>query len=120
MPSDALTVAVTTGLGVSVLAGILSGICYIITHGLPNTRTRKPITPWHCNVCGGQFRSIQGILEIEKVVTCAKCKEKVCRVRCSRRDPQRGWICQICQQPENWFKGLLKSIHPNKVTHTLL
>lgn len=41
MPSDALTVAVTTGLGVSVLAGILSGICYIITHGLPNTRLVK-------------------------------------------------------------------------------
>lgn len=38
MPSDALTVAVTTGLGVSVLAGILSGICYILTHGLPHTR----------------------------------------------------------------------------------
>lgn len=38
MPSDALTVAVTTGLGVSVLAGILSGICYILTHGIPNTR----------------------------------------------------------------------------------
>ncbi|GJQ67595.1 hypothetical protein Trydic_g8400 [Trypoxylus dichotomus] len=113
MPSDALTVAVTTGLGVSVLAGILSGICYILTYGLPQTRARKPITPWHCNVCGGQFRSIQGILEVEKVVTCAKCKAKVCRVRCSKRHPQRGWICQICQQPENWFKGLWKSIHPN-------
>lgn len=31
MPSDMVSIAVSAGLGVSVLAGILSGVCYILT-----------------------------------------------------------------------------------------
>lgn len=31
MPSDIVSLAVSAGLGVSVLAGILSGVCYILT-----------------------------------------------------------------------------------------
>lgn len=31
MPSDIVSIAVSAGLGVSVLAGILSGVCYILT-----------------------------------------------------------------------------------------
>lgn len=32
MPNDAVSL-VTTGIGVSVLAGILSGVCYVISYG---------------------------------------------------------------------------------------
>ncbi|XP_022913601.2 uncharacterized protein [Onthophagus taurus] len=78
-----------------------------------NTKASKP---WHCNVCGGQFRSIQGVLEVERVATCTKCKQKICKIRCSNRDPLKGWICQLCQQPEAWFKVILNAIHPNKGT----
>lgn len=31
MPSDIVSIAVSAGFGVSVLAGILSGVCYILT-----------------------------------------------------------------------------------------
>lgn len=31
MPSDIVSIAVSAGLGVSVLAGLLSGVCYILT-----------------------------------------------------------------------------------------
>lgn len=37
MPSDLVSIAVSTGLGVSVLAGILSGVCFILTQ-----RVHKP------------------------------------------------------------------------------
>nr|CAH7748699.1 unnamed protein product [Callosobruchus chinensis] len=33
MPSDIVSIVVSTGVGVSVLAGILSGVCYILAHG---------------------------------------------------------------------------------------
>ncbi|KAK4879365.1 hypothetical protein RN001_007511 [Aquatica leii] len=70
-------------------------------------------SPWHCSVCGEQFRSIEGILETDKVVTCSKCHKKVCRKKCSTQDLNL-WICQICQQPESWFKGILKVLNPNQ------
>ncbi|XP_025831442.1 uncharacterized protein LOC108740591 isoform X3 [Agrilus planipennis] len=110
MPSDALAVAITSGLGVSLIAGIVSGICYIFTQGFSRRRKIKGHSPWHCNVCGAQFRSIEGVLDVGKVVACAKCGSKVCRFRCARKNIRLGWICRLCQQPENWLKNLFSSI----------
>lgn len=38
MPSDIVSIAVSTGLGVSVLAGILSGVCYLWTQKVQKSR----------------------------------------------------------------------------------
>lgn len=34
MPTDMVSFAVSTGLGVSVVAGILSGVCYVLAYGI--------------------------------------------------------------------------------------
>ncbi|XP_017776994.1 PREDICTED: uncharacterized protein LOC108562986 isoform X2 [Nicrophorus vespilloides] len=112
MPTDSITMAVTAGLGFSVLAGIVSGVCYILTYGIPKKRHRKPQTPWHCSVCGHQFRSIDGILEIEKVVTCAKCKKRACKLKCAKREHTEEWICQMCRS-DSWFSSLLNALQPS-------
>lgn len=78
-------------------------------------RSRDSSSPWKCNICGGHFRSIDGVLETTKVVTCAKCRHRVCRNRCSSRERlNEGWVCQLCQRnTESWFKGILSAIQPN-------
>ncbi|KAJ8913546.1 hypothetical protein NQ315_017097 [Exocentrus adspersus] len=119
MPSDVVTFAVSTGLGVSVLAGIISGVCYVLAHGIGRRSNRKP-KEWYCDVCGTYLRSIDGILEGDKVVTCTKCKGSVCKRRCSSLTKQEGWTCRSCFRPsDSWFQGILNAIQPsNKVNRT--
>ncbi|XP_018574031.1 uncharacterized protein LOC108913044 isoform X2 [Anoplophora glabripennis] len=119
MPSDVVSFAVSTGLGVSVLAGIISGVCYVLAHGIKRKSGRKP-REWYCDVCGTYLRSIDGILEGDKVVTCSKCKARICKYRCSNLTQREGWMCTSCLRPsESWFQGILSAIHPsNKVDMT--
>ncbi|KAK5646149.1 hypothetical protein RI129_004613 [Pyrocoelia pectoralis] len=114
MPPESLTVAVTSGFGIGIIAGIVSGVCYILVHGFSGNRPRNNKNQWHCTVCGERFRSIGGVLDLDKVITCVKCGGKVCRKKCSNQD-QGYWICQTCLNPESWFKGILKALHPNSI-----
>lgn len=53
MPNDAVSL-VTTGIGVSVLAGILSGVCYVISYGFgPSKRYVFCCIQYSDNVQGG-------------------------------------------------------------------
>ncbi|XP_031344890.1 uncharacterized protein LOC116171966 isoform X3 [Photinus pyralis] len=112
MPSESLTVAVTSGFGIGIIAGIVSGVCYILVHGVSVNRPRRN-NQWHCSTCGERFRSIGGVLDLDKVVTCRKCGGKICR-KCASRD-QENWICQTCLHPESWFKGMLKALQPSSI-----
>ncbi|XP_074031203.1 uncharacterized protein isoform X2 [Leptinotarsa decemlineata] len=116
MPSDIISFAVSTGLGVSVLAGILSGVCYVLAHGKHKNSNRKLTKEWYCDVCGIYLRSIERILGGDEAVTCIKCRGRVCRRKCSSLNEQRsGWTCKNClRPPESWFRGILNAIHPAK------
>lgn len=43
MPSDAVTVAVTAGLGMSVVVGVVSGLCYILVQGYSRKRWERSV-----------------------------------------------------------------------------
>ncbi|XP_065162871.1 uncharacterized protein [Atheta coriaria] len=141
MPQDSLQLALTTGFGFSVLAGIFSGVVYIISVGYNKTkRVDKPDTPWHCSFCGSQFNSINGVLEHENVVTCMKCARTFCKEKCAKRsvkpsitylaeevprqssnnDSRRSsysaterWICKKCQ-PDSWISGIVRLLQFNE------
>ncbi|KAF5289894.1 hypothetical protein FQA39_LY14956 [Lamprigera yunnana] len=114
MPSDSLSIAISSGFGIGIIAGIVSGVCYIAIQGFSSNRPVNHRSLWHCSVCGEKFRSIEGILETDKVVTCIKCGKKVCRKKCSNQDRKEA-ICQVCLNPESWFKGILKALHPSSI-----
>ncbi|KAJ8943357.1 hypothetical protein NQ318_002590 [Aromia moschata] len=69
---------------------------------------------WYCDICGAYLRSIDGILEGDKVITCTKCQGRVCKRRCSSLSQQSGWTCKSCMRPpDSWFQGILSAIQPN-------
>ncbi|XP_057670595.1 uncharacterized protein LOC130902455 isoform X1 [Diorhabda carinulata] len=116
MPLDMVSFVVSTGLGVSVVAGIISGVCYILAYGSPKKSNRRSKSNVHCDVCGEYFRSIDHILSGDNSVICWKCDKKVCQKRCASLDVQQNrWTCKNCSRPpESWFQGVLYAIQPNK------
>ncbi|XP_044750176.1 uncharacterized protein LOC123310669 isoform X2 [Coccinella septempunctata] len=111
MPSDTLGLTVGTGLGVSVLAGILSGVCFII--GYRSRIGRKRNRKWHCNVCGEYLRSAGFVLRNGQFVYCAKCNTKVCRSACSVEEADGSWVCNLCAPKVNsWIDGAFKVVEP--------
>ncbi|XP_063913596.1 uncharacterized protein LOC135130174 isoform X2 [Zophobas morio] len=96
MPSDVVTIAVSTGIGVSVIAGVLSGVCYVLVQGFARKRSRKPSLQWYCAVCGSYLRSRLNEEKV-KIVICSACEERVCKQRCSKRNyAKQEWICYTC------------------------
>ncbi|KAJ8975233.1 hypothetical protein NQ317_014664 [Molorchus minor] len=74
---------------------------------------KRPNREWYCDVCGAYLRSIEGILEGDKVVTCTRCQGRVCKHRCSNLSEHKGWTCNSClRPPESWFQGILSAIQP--------
>lgn len=74
-------------------------------------RNRKSRRDWYCDVCGAYLRSINGILEGDRVVTCAKCQTRVCKNRCSKLTEATEWICKNClNSPESWFQTVLATL----------
>ncbi|XP_072402634.1 uncharacterized protein [Diabrotica undecimpunctata] len=116
MPADMVSFAVSTGLGVSVVAGIISGVCYVLAYGSQRKSSRKSKSNLHCDVCGEYFRSIDHILGGDCHVTCSKCQKNICQKRCANFDEQQNiWTCKNClRPPESWFQGILYAIQPNK------
>ncbi|XP_044267541.1 uncharacterized protein LOC123013208 isoform X2 [Tribolium madens] len=109
MPSDVITIVVTTGIGVSVVAGVLSGVCYILIQGGKSKRRRNPALLWHCAVCGTYLRSC--LAEDIKIVICVECEERVCKQRCSKYDCRRkGWTCYACLKRPSWIQTILQSL----------
>lgn len=87
----------------------------IISHRLSCFFSSRKPREWYCDVCGAYLRSIDGILEGDKVVTCSKCRARVCKYRCSSLTQREGWTCTSCLRPsESWFQGILSAIHPSK------
>ncbi|XP_045470819.1 uncharacterized protein LOC123678075 isoform X2 [Harmonia axyridis] len=111
MPSDTVGIAVGTGLGVSVLAGILSGVFFII--GYRNRITKKRNRKWHCNVCGEYLRSPEFVLRNGQFVYCFKCNTKVCKVTCSSSESDGSWSCHSCSLKKNtWIDGAFRVVEP--------
>ncbi|XP_008194259.2 uncharacterized protein LOC658798 isoform X2 [Tribolium castaneum] len=109
MPSDVVTIVVTAGIGVSVVAGVLSGVCYILIQGSKSQRSRSPALQWHCAVCGSYLRS--HLTEDVKIVICVGCEERVCKQRCSKYDCRRkGWTCYACLKRPSWMQAILQSL----------
>ncbi|XP_076254985.1 uncharacterized protein LOC143192981 isoform X3 [Rhynchophorus ferrugineus] len=101
---------VTTGLGVSVLAGVLSGVCYILVNGFGSRRSRRRENRWYCQICGVRLNSTKQILD-DCIVTCLKCGSRVCKEKCARYIQRGDWICQNCLLPEqSWLQGIAQTI----------
>ncbi|CAH0557348.1 unnamed protein product [Brassicogethes aeneus] len=120
MPSDIVSFAVTTGFGVTVLTGIISGVCYLLAQGINKKRYSRPGQEWYCTNCGTYLRSIEGILEGDRVVTCEKCNTRVCKNRCSSKNLTERWVCNVCSKtPLSWYESVLKIIQPSRVSVNL-
>lgn len=80
--------------------------CYFVSN-------QRPGREWHCKVCGTYLRSIEGVLEGDRVITCSKCQQRVCKIRCSARNETEGWVCNVCSKtPDSWLNTVLKIIQP--------
>ncbi|XP_060516758.1 uncharacterized protein LOC132696137 isoform X2 [Cylas formicarius] len=111
MPSDVVSL-VTTGLGVGVLAGILSGVCYVLVHGYKKKRIRKRGSDWYCEICGVYVRQVEDILE-NTLITCSQCGCRACRKKCAKLQWTK-WFCHRCLNPsESWFKEIFHAVQPN-------
>ncbi|XP_030765391.1 uncharacterized protein LOC115889511 isoform X2 [Sitophilus oryzae] len=109
---DMVTV-VTTGLGVSLLAGVLSGVCYVLVSGYGNKRIHQSKSQWHCEICGTYLNTTKNILN-EDIVTCFRCGVRVCKEKCARYIKRRIWLCQNCLHPrQSLLQSFLEVIHPN-------
>jgi hypothetical protein len=92
-----------------VIAGVLSGVCYILAHGLSKKRSRRPRLQWHCAVCGTYLRTHP--LENIQAVICTECEERVCKLRCSKREyVRKGWICYSCLKRPSWLQGIFETL----------
>ncbi|XP_066151682.1 uncharacterized protein [Euwallacea fornicatus] len=113
MPSEGMTL-VTTGIGVSVLAGILSGVCYVLAHGLGiRRRSDKKKFDWYCEICDTYLHSSINILN-DDLVRCSKCDAKVCTEKCSKFINHSTWICKKCLKPSGlWFQEISDAIRFN-------
>ncbi|CAG9854521.1 unnamed protein product [Phyllotreta striolata] len=114
---EMVSFAVSTGVGVSLVAGILSGVCYVLVYSKTSRKSTKKTSKAHsCAVCGEYFRSIDHILKGDSTVVCVKCQSKVCGQGCAR-EQQDEWICKNClRPPETWFQGFLHSLQPGKIS----
>ncbi|KAL1497122.1 hypothetical protein ABEB36_008132 [Hypothenemus hampei] len=122
MPSDAVSL-VTTGIGVSLLAGLLSGVFYVLAYSFGSkkrTRKRRKSKDWYCEVCGVYYHSTVNILT-DDLVRCVKCGSKICPKKCSKFIRQQDvWICKNClkKSESSWFRNLIKILQPNKNQNT--
>nr|CAH7715869.1 unnamed protein product [Callosobruchus chinensis] len=133
MPSDIVSIVVSTGVGVSVLAGILSGVCYILAHGVqrkPNKHRRNSLS---CPVCGRELQrrpSVDSALSTASVggvglgrwASCSRCQRRACKGRCAQFRAGEGWVCGECSRPPeltgaaggSWIRGIMETlIAPN-------
>ncbi|XP_066246028.1 uncharacterized protein [Euwallacea similis] len=110
MPSEGLTL-VTTGIGVSVLAGILSGVCYVLAHGFgARRRSGKKKFDWYCEICDTYLHSSVNILN-DDLVRCSKCGAKVCIEKCSKFVNRSTWVCKKClKSSRSWFQEISDAI----------
>ncbi|GLV38956.1 Myosin-7a binding protein [Carabus blaptoides fortunei] len=116
---------------VGVLAGVVSGICYVFIQGLRSAGTRRGKygvnSPWQCCICGSHFRPFGGgdvrsavtVREVRRYAVCSRCHGHVCRSTCGQW-MHGDWICKQCIQTSDvehsWFKGILTALQPNAVT----
>ncbi|XP_050306519.1 uncharacterized protein LOC126743472 isoform X2 [Anthonomus grandis grandis] len=115
MPSDVVSM-VTTGLGVSLVAGILSGVAYVLAHNVGRKkRSHKKKHDWYCEICGAYLHTTKHILN-EDLVTCTKCGAKVCSQKCAKFMPQTQWVCKNCLDPKQaWYQKILKAFQPGSL-----